>query len=46
MATTTLYLLTKEPDSPVLEAVPSTNFKVNKERLKRTFTTYGTPKII
>ena len=39
-----LVMIDKRTRYPVVEAVPSTNFKVNKEKLKHTFTTYGTPR--
>ena len=38
-----LVLIDRRTRYPVVEAVPSTNFKVNKERLKHIFATYGTP---
>ena len=41
-----LVLIDKRTRYPVVEAVSSTNFKVNKERLKHIFPTYGTPKIV
>ena len=41
-----LVLIDRRTRYPVVEAVPSTNFKVNKERLKHIFATYGTPKRI
>ena len=41
-----LVLIDRRNRYPVAEAVPSTNFKVNKERLKHIFATYGTPKRI
>ena len=37
-----LVMIDKRTRYPVVEAVPSTNFKVNKEKLKHTFATYGT----
>ena len=41
-----LVLIDKRTRYPVVEAVPSTNFKVNGERLKHIFATYGNPKRI
>ena len=39
-----LVIIGKRTRFPVVETVPSTNFQVNKEKLKRTFATYGTPR--
>ena len=39
-----LVMIDKRTRYPVVEAVPSTKFQVNKEKLKRTFATYGTPR--
>ena len=39
-----LVVIDKRTRCPVVETVPSTNFQVKKEKLKRTFATYGTPR--
>ena len=39
-----LVMIDKGTRYPVVEAVPSTSVKVNKEKLKHTFATYGTPR--
>ena len=41
-----LVLIDKRTRYPVVEAVPSTNFEVNKKSLKHIFAIYGTPKRI
>ena len=41
-----LVMIDKRTRYPVVEAVPSTNFEVNKGRLKHIFATYGTPRRI
>ena len=41
-----LVLIDKRTRYPVVEAVPSTDFQTNKERLKQIFATYGTPRRI
>ena len=41
-----LVLIDRRTRYPVVVAVPSTNFKINTERLKYIFATYGTPKRI
>ena len=38
-----LALIDTRSGSPVVESVPSTDFQINKERLKHIFATYGTP---
>ena len=41
-----LVMIDKRTRYPVVEAVPSTNFPANKERMKHIFATYGTPRRI
>ena len=41
-----LVLVDKRTRYPVVENVPSTDFKTNKEKLKHIFATYVTPKRI
>ena len=41
-----LVMIDKRTRYPVVEAVPSTNFEVNKGRFKHIFATYGTPRRI
>ena len=41
-----LVMIDKRMRYPVVEAVPSTNFQANKERLKHIFATYATPRRI
>ena len=41
-----LVIIDKMKRNPVVEPVPSTNFQVNKERLKHIFATYCTPRRI
>ena len=39
-----LVIIDKRTRYPVVETVTSTNFKVNKERFKQVFATYGIPR--
>jgi hypothetical protein len=39
-------MIDKRTRYPVVEAVPSTSFPANKERMKHIFATYGTPRRI
>ena len=41
-----LVMIDKKTRYPVVESVPSTNFHINRERLKHIFATYGTPRRI
>ena len=41
-----LVLIDKRTRYPVVESVPSTDFQINKEKLKHIFATYGTPRRI
>lgn len=41
-----IVLIDKRTRYPEVEPVPSTNFQVNKGRLKHIFTTFGTPRRI
>jgi hypothetical protein len=39
-------MIHKRTRYPAVEAVPSSNFPANKERMKHIFATYGTPRRI